>query len=897
MRIVTVFIMGLLCLARAGAQEAPSGMAPDAPFDFDTAPGRLPKSVVPLAYTLDLVPDLDHNRTRGHETVQLDFRQQVESLQFNSLGERLDHVRLDGRPVARVDTDDAAQLTTVTLGKMVKTGRHVLTLDYTGTIETRPFGLYLQQYRRPDGTTGRMLSSKFEATDARRMFPCWDEPAFRATLRLTMTIPANWSAVANMPMVQRTVRGATARVSFETTPRMPSYLVEFSAGELAALSSQLGATRLGVWAVRGQEARGQVALANAELILRDYNDYFGYPFPLPKLDSIAIPGGFSGAMENWGAITYNDQILLVTEASTLGDRQSVFSTQAHEMAHQWNGDLVTMGWWDDLWLNESFASWRAAKETDLRHGDWHWWEVLDQDRETAMDADARLAAHPIRQHVSNELDARNAFDWRITYNKGQSVLRMLETYIGPDTFRDGIQRYIKAHALGNSTSADLWLALELTSHQDIRALAEKWTTQPGFPVIRALASCDSDHKRTVTLTQERFLLEGADQAGQRWQVPLRLRVGTAAPQSLLLSGQTMTIAAGECTLPFNLNADAIGYFRVDYDPSSRALLATHFGELLPADRIAPLDDQWAFAQRDPTRLREYLTLVDSMGERIEERAWEQIIDAFDQIDVDEEGTPGHEPFVRYARAVFEPLGRSIGWSAAPDEPGTETRLRRHVILALGLLGEEKTMAEAERRFDALRADPSGTPPDEESMILTIVGRHANSGRFDQIRELARNTRDDTERERAYRALMIVADPALARRAAELSISDEIPPQAATTRLEMIARLARYHPQLAYEFFSAHSEVYLMAHPQYAPAIIANEVPRVFWNAVDPHELEGWVRAHTPAAFSHNVDAALEVVQTRLAQRAAVVRATDEYLAHPPRASTAAQRSDGDDDRP
>jgi aminopeptidase N len=197
MRIVTVFIVGMLCLAKAGAQEAQTGMAPDAPFDFDTAPGRLPKTVIPLAYTLDLVPDLDHNRTRGHETVQLDFRQQVESLRFNTLGERLDHVRLDGRSVARVDTDDAAQLTTVSLGKMVKPGRHVLTLDYSGTIETRPFGLYLQQYRRPDGTTERMLSSKFEATDARRMFPCWDEPAFRATLKLTMTIPANWSAVAS----------------------------------------------------------------------------------------------------------------------------------------------------------------------------------------------------------------------------------------------------------------------------------------------------------------------------------------------------------------------------------------------------------------------------------------------------------------------------------------------------------------------------------------------------------------------------------------------------------------------------------------------------------------------------------------------------------------------------
>ena len=220
-----------------------------------------------------------------------------------------------------------------------------------------------------------MLSTQMEATDARRMFPCWDEPSFRAYFSLTVTVPAAWATVGNMPIAHREVRGEAATVSFQRSPKMPSYLVVFAAGDLREVAASSGGTHFGIWAIAGHEAEGAVPLANAQQILADYNEYFAYPFPLPKLDSIGVPGGFSGAMENWGAITYNDQLLLVGSSSTMQDKQTVFSIQAHEMAHQWFGDLVTMGWWDDTWLNESFASWLAAKETAVRNPAWAWWEA------------------------------------------------------------------------------------------------------------------------------------------------------------------------------------------------------------------------------------------------------------------------------------------------------------------------------------------------------------------------------------------------------------------------------------------------------------------------------------------------------------------------------------------
>jgi len=393
--------------------------AVEAPFDFDKAFGRLPKDVVPVAYDIAIVPDVSAKTLTGTESVSLRFRAASATLVFNTLNLALKDVRLDGKPVRNVATDNQAQLTTVTLASAAPKGLHKLTMAYSGTIQSRPQGLFVQHYTKAGGGDAVMLSSHMESSDARRMFPCWDEPAFRARFRLTVTVRADWATVGNMPVVKREVHGELATTTFERTPSMPSYLMEFSAGDLREVGADSGKVHFGIWAVAGRESEGTTALANAEQILADYNDYFGYPYPLPKLDSIATPGGFSGAMENWGAITYTDQALLLSHDSSILDAQRVYAVQAHEMAHQWNGDLVTMGWWDDLWLNESFASWMAAKETELRNPSWKWWESQDASKENAMEADARASSHPIQVHVTDELQAENAFDPTITYNKGQ----------------------------------------------------------------------------------------------------------------------------------------------------------------------------------------------------------------------------------------------------------------------------------------------------------------------------------------------------------------------------------------------------------------------------------------------------------------------------------------------
>ncbi len=588
LRFVSLAAIGLTVNVMAGAE---------APYSFDAAPGRLPKDVVPLDYTVKFAADAKALTIVGTESVLLRFRTATTTLQFNSLNEKLHNVRLDGKLVKRVASDDEKQLTTVILHAPASIGLHTLTFTYAGKIESQPIGLFAQNYTGAKGSKEVMLSTQMEASDARRMFPCWDEPAFRATIQLIATVPAAWATVSNMPIARRMVHGKLATTTFERSPKMPSYLVEFTAGDIAQISADVGGFKFGIWAVRGQEREGETALANAQQIQTDYNDYFGYPFPLPKLDSLAIPGAFGGAMENWGAITYNDQLLLVTPASTVGDKQQVYSVQAHEMAHQWNGDLVTMAWWDDIWLNESFASWMAAKETALRNPDWKWWEIQDSDKETAMAADARVSSHAIQQHVTDELQAMNAFDPEITYSKGQAIVRMFEAYLGPDVFRSGIRSYIKAHAFSNATTADLWNGLSLASGKNVGEIAAAWTEQAGFPLISVAARCDAGGARTISLTQKRFLLSGTDPNASHWNVPLQIRAGErAARQSVMLSQDGQTVAAGRCDEPLSVDADAIGFYRVMYDAATLAANTKNFGIIPDADKNALLDDQWALVE-------------------------------------------------------------------------------------------------------------------------------------------------------------------------------------------------------------------------------------------------------------------------------------------------------------
>ncbi len=868
-----------LCCLLAGLSHA---AAAEAPFAFDAAPGRLPKDVVPTDYRIAVRPDIKARTFTGQESVRLRFRRASSTVSFNTLNLSLRHVRLDGAPVAQVDSDDATQMTTVHLARPAAPGMHGLSFDYSGLIESRPRGLYAQPYESPDGTQGLLLSTKMESVDARRMFGCWDEPAFRATFELTATLPARWAAVSNMPAAHRVVHGALATTTFRRSPRMPSYLVELTAGDLRAVSARRGSVRFGVWALRGQESQGREALANAQQILADYDDYFGMPYPLPKLDSIAIPGGFSGAMENWGAITYTSRLLLLSPASSLAQRQQAFSDQAHEIAHQWNGDLVTMGWWDDLWLNESFASWRAAKETDLRHPDWRWWEEQDADKEAAMHADAHLSSHAVQQHVTDEVQVDSTFDPIITYRKGQAVLRMLEAYLGPETFRDGVRRYIRARAFGNATSADLWIALGAASGRDVHAIASAWTEQPGFPLVEVAARCNARNRRTLTLSQRRFLSSAQERASEQgtgdWSVPLQVRLGaTGAPHTVLLASPEQSLEAGNCDEPLSVDAGALGFYRVQYDPATLALNTRQFGTLPDGDRIALLDDQWALVEAGLAQLPSFLALASGMGEDLDARAWTQIAHGLAIIEYDERGSAGHDAFAAYARSLLKPLDSRLGWDATVPETPARQALRRTVITDLGLWGDPEIIAEAGRRFSRYLGDHRAIAADDQMMVFSLVGCDADESTFERLHVLARESASDDERYRYYLALAGVRDPQLARQAGTIALAPEIPPQLELLRMQMTFTLRVEHPQLAWEIFSTNADRLTAAYGHVAPIITAKFVPEGFWNSLPLDQLDAWLKARLPAEMAASIEQGMDGARSRIAEQALLVPAADAYL--------------------
>ena len=473
-----------LCLA-VSLIALSAGAAAETPFEFDHTPGQLPKDVVPQSYRIDLQPDLQKLTLTGTETIAVKVRSPTAIITMNQAGLTLAKATLEDGAAATITSDEKAQAVTLTFSHAIAAGAHTLTIAYKGPIPNTPNGIYYDDYKTPAGASKRMLVTQFEVADARRMFPGWDEPAFKATFQLSVTLPKDLAVVSNMPIATSTPVGADARhVVFATTPRMSTYLLALVAGDMSAVRGAAGGAQMAVWAPTGEEDQGAYALSVEKNVLPFYNSYFGVPYPLPKLDMIAIPGNYlAGAMENWGAITYiDDSLLFDPKTSSPRTRETIHLDVAHEMAHQWSGDLVTMGWWDNIWLNEGFATWMENKATDHFNPTWQIWPREHEAHEAAMGQDALPTTHPIQQVIKDESQANSAFD-QISYQKGEMIIRMVEDWLGPDIFRDGMRRYMKAHQYGNATSADLWAALGAASHRDVAKVAAGFTEQPGIPLV------------------------------------------------------------------------------------------------------------------------------------------------------------------------------------------------------------------------------------------------------------------------------------------------------------------------------------------------------------------------------------------------------------------------------
>jgi aminopeptidase N len=849
-------------------------------YSFDTTPGKLPKTVIPVHYQIEITPDLTNLNLTGVEVVDIEVRESTARLVLNAVEMTLDAAGIDDDAGhADIGLDAASETATLSFAKPLAAGPHRLRIGFSAKINKFDRGLFYVDYPTDNGTK-RMLSSQLEPADARRIFPCWDEPAFKATFALTATVPKTFLAVGNMPVAREEPVGPDLkRVWFAPTPKMSSYLFVFTTGELERLTGDADGVTVGVVTTQGKREQGRFALDNAVRLLAYYNDYFGIKYPLPKLDLIAVPGGFGGAMENWGGITFFESRLLFDPSSNAETAQrGIFSVLAHEMAHQWFGDLVTMGWWDNLWLNEGFASWMQEKAAEHFYPQWRTWLNGYGQKQYAMTLDARRTSHPIQQPVADQSEAMAAFDG-ITYNKGQAFIRMLESYLGEQAFGDGIRKYMASHAYGNTTTADLWQALGDAAGKPVTAIAASFTEQDGVPLITAETRCNGNEQR-MTLHQDRFMIVPStikDTPSPRtWQVPVAIGpvAGTSPAKILLLEGNA-EIPAGFCGEAIKVNLGDVGYFRVEYGPNSRAALVKSLALMTPEDRVNFVADGWAMVQAGRAEAPSYLALIEDIKSDDHRAVWDQVINSLTTLDWLERNRPERAALQAFGRARLRRVFDRLGWDAG-DANDEQALLRSRLITALGEFGDGDIVAEAKRRFAGFLQNPASLPTALRDPVTHLVGMSADLASYDTLLALARRSTLTNERLRYYYAAAGALDPTLARATLALTLTDELPNTIVGGVINTVASSGE-QTQLAWDFVRTNFDALAVRlGPSFADEFIARLMTN-FSDDAHAAELKGFAPAQATSGGRVTAARALETIAIAADLKTRALPAVDAWI--------------------
>eukprot|EP00668_Euglena_longa_P044304 GGOE01058911.1.p1 GENE.GGOE01058911.1~~GGOE01058911.1.p1 ORF type:complete len:766 (+),score=277.53 GGOE01058911.1:351-2648(+) len=683
-------------------------------------------------------------------------------------------------------------------------------------------GFYRSDYTRADGRKAVLGVTQFEAADARRCFPCWDEPARKAVFDISLVVPADLTAVSNMPLSQlEFLPEGKKRVSFLPSPKMSTYLLAFVVGEFEAVQTVTsGGTLLRVLCTPGRAARCEYALRFAARVLEFYNDFFGVPFPLPKMDMIAVPDFAAGAMENWGLVTYRESMLLCDEATaSTSQKQNICACVAHELAHQWFGNLVTMQWWDDLWLNEGFANWMETFSVDRLNPEWKLWEqFVSRDQQGALRVDSLRSSHPIQVPIAHVSEVEEVFD-SISYSKGGSIVRLLNAVLGPEHFRAGLQLYFQRHAYGNTETSDLAQAWADASGMPIPQLVKSWTEKMGFPLLRVLKD-PFETNGLLEVEQQWFLSDGSVQEGDEaitWIVPLLLGSDTpAVPQAPLMldarSAQFMVPVESAQWLKLNFGQHVL--CRVLYPRSMSQRLSAHLPMLPAEDRIGILSDTFALVksgQADPTQLVE---LLRGFRDETNEKVWTQLSQMLLPLDrlmasgLDAEVSAA---FRRFAADLVRPCASGLGWDHRPDDHENTKQLRQTVIslLATFCYAEPDVRAEADRRLAMLLGLQLGTVSNDIrcAVMKIAVKNDAGPATYEKLVQLHNKTEDAEYREDIYAALASAA-PSLHLRLLEWCLSPSVRSQDMTSVPIYLSRAGREGPEAVFQWTkSQYSRIY------------------------------------------------------------------------------------------
>jgi puromycin-sensitive aminopeptidase len=787
------------------------------------ATSLLPAEVRPVAYRISLAPDLTAFTFAGEETIDVEVSQATSQIVLNAAELEIHeaHVLREGHriPAQSIATDAEQETATLTFAAPLPTGTIQLVMRFSGILNDKLRGFYRSEYSLPDGSKRMMATSQFEAPDARRAFPCWDEPAHKATFDISLVIPADLTAISNMPIVSDTPQASgTKLVRFAESPIMSTYLLAIMVGEFESVAGQAEGTQVRVWTTPGKKEQGRFALEVACRLLSFYNTYFGIPYPLPKLDLIAIPDFAAGAMENWGAITYREVALLVDPAhSSAATKQRVAIIIAHEIAHMWFGNLVTMAWWNDLWLNEGFASWIEYKAVDHLFPEWEMWtQFLFADSGPAMSLDGLRNTHPIEAEVKTPHDINELFD-AISYSKGAAIIRMLEQFLGEETFRRGLAHYLSSHEYGNARTEDLWDALAHVSGKPVKAIMDTWTKQPGYPYLHVDEEPPQNGHPVLSLVQRRFFLDHDpaldSQDTSLWRIPVGVKSAAAdTPHFTMMERREATVrlptpsSAGNGSPWIIVNAGRPGFFRVNYSAEmwDRLRPAIESKALPTADRLGLESDAFALMRAGYLPATQFLALASAYTAEREYPVWSDLAGSLGWLANLLAGELFEPQLKAFARDLLRPIVAHLGWEPKPQESHLEALLRGMVLHEIGHYDEATVIAEARARFDRYVRDPQAVHPDLRSTVLNLAAYGGDRSTYETLREVERRATLQEEKLRALGALTHFQQPDLLRDALDLSLSPAVRSQ---DSIRVVAGVGGnpHGRELAWEFVKAHWE--------------------------------------------------------------------------------------------
>lgn len=783
---------------------------------------RLPRHVIPVSYRIQLTPDLEKGTFMGMEHVVVTVHEATKEITLHACDLTIQpHAYLtagstaipkhSGEVVQDPEHSDRIRLV---FPEKVEPGDWTLTLWFNGMLNDKLCGFYRSTYTDASGEKRKLAATQFEETDARKAFPCGDEPDIKATFQLTLCVPNNLAVLSNTADIFTSYGSTHKTVQFRQTIKMSTYLVAFVVGDFEssdAVYAGRNNTEIRVWCVRGKKHLTSFARDAAVFSLAQYEEYYNRAYPGDKLDLIAIPDFASGAMENLGLITFRETALLVDESTaSRAELERVADVVDHEAAHMWFGDLVTMAWWNGIWLNEAFATFMETMMVDLWKPEWRRWNSFAVERASALAVGGLRTARAIEYPVKHPDDCRGMFD-ALTYEGGGSILRMFEQFLGPEVFQRGIAEYIKQHAYGNTETSDLFQALSQSSGDDVNELMRDWIFNPGYPLLRI-----SDGGGFVSISQSRFsyldLPPEAEQ--QKWFIPLGLRYksgGTVQEVKHLLCGGHFDFH--EDTEWFLANARGVGYYRVVYDSILLARLLSHIDELTPIEQFCLMADAWAAVQAGAMDITAYLDILPHFTHILDKNIWTVIAGSLGSL---RRVLPENDlvPFGFFVRALLRPLFMRLGWQRKDGEDPLLGTLRGVTISTLGTIGMAHTVrAEAHKRFGRYWQDESGMDPDIRNAVFTVVAYTGNVYEFDTLMAGMKDAKTPQIEESCRNALAGFTKPLLVQRALEMLLDGTFRTQDAPyTMFRMLGNYSRDAQRMAWKFLTFHWDEMLKAYP-------------------------------------------------------------------------------------